>query len=146
MVHGANVATTWDQMQTLFLDKYKEYCKANDSRGDDIFIISQKEEESLEDYVSHFLYTLQKNPQHVLSEDSQNLVFLRGVHDNCLEALDLMAGGDVYQSSWDDLKKISQNYSWSTMKKGRGPCSTVTRGTRQGILKLEICNMLLDFK
>ena len=55
---GANVACTWDEMQTLFLDKYKEYCKENDSRGDDIFRISQKEDETLEDYVSCFLYTL----------------------------------------------------------------------------------------
>ena len=66
---GANAIGTWDEMQTLFLDKYKEYCKASSSRGDDIFKISQREEESLEDYVSRFLYTLQKNPQHVLSED-----------------------------------------------------------------------------
>ena len=48
---GANATGTWDEMQTLFLDKYKEYCKANDSRGDDIFRISQKEGETLEDYV-----------------------------------------------------------------------------------------------
>ena len=59
---GANVVGTWDEMQTLFLDKYKEYCKAFGSKGDDIFGISQKEEETLEDYVSHFLFTLQKNP------------------------------------------------------------------------------------
>ena len=71
----------------------------------------------MEDYVSHFLYTLQKNPQH-MSKDSQKLVFLRGVNDDCLEALDLMASGDVYQTSYDDLKKICQNYSRSTMKKG----------------------------
>ena len=52
---GANVATTWDEMQALFLEKYKEYCKESGTRGDDIFKISQKEEEILEDYVSHFL-------------------------------------------------------------------------------------------
>ena len=81
------------------MDKYKEYCKAYGSRGDDVFKISKKEEETLEDYVSQFLYTLQKNPQHVLLKDSQKLVFLGGVTDNCLEALDLMASGDVYQAS-----------------------------------------------
>ena len=125
---GANALDTWDEMKTLFLDKYKEYCKVNDSRGDDIFRISQKEDETLEDYISRFLYTLQKNPQHVLTEDSQKLVFLRGVNDNSLEALDLMVGGDVYQSSWDDLKKICLNYSRSTMKKGRGHRTTTTKG------------------
>ena len=103
---GANAVGTWDEMQTLFLEKYKEYYKANDSRGDDVFRMSQKEDETLEDYVSQFLYALQKNPQHVLTEVSQKLVFLRGVKEDCLEALDLMASGDAYQSSWDDLKKI----------------------------------------
>ena len=53
----------------------------------------------MEDYVLHFLYTLQKNPQHVLSKDSQKLVFLRGVNDNYLQALNLIGGGDVYQAS-----------------------------------------------
>ena len=55
---GANVAKTWDEIQTLFLEKYKEYCKANDSRGDDVFRMSQKKDETLEDYVSRFLYAL----------------------------------------------------------------------------------------
>ena len=70
----------------------------------------------MEDSISHFLYIPQKNPHHVLSEDLQKLLFLRGVNDNCLEALTI--GGDVYQSSWDDLKKICKNYLRSTMKKG----------------------------
>ena len=133
---GANVVGTWDEMQALFLDKCKEYWKASSSREDDIFRISQKEEEILEDYVSRFLYKLQKKPQHTLFKDSQKLVFLRGVNDDYLEALNLMTGGDVYQASWDYLKKIYQNYSRLTMKKDRGPHSIVTKGISQGISKL----------
>ena len=143
---GANEAGTWDEFQTFFLEKYKEYCKENDSRRDDIFRMSKKEDETLEDYVSLFLYALQKNPQHVLTEDSQKLVFLRGVKEDCLEALDLMDGGDVYQSSWDDLKKICFKYSRSAMKKGRGHQSITTKGINQGISKLEISNLLSYFK
>ena len=143
---GANVARTQDEMKTVFLEKYKEYCKENDSRGDDVFQMSQKEDDTLEDYVSQFLYALQKNPQHVLTEDSQKLVFLRGVKEDCLEALDLMVGSDVYQSSWDDLKKICFNYSRSEMKKGRGHQSLTNKGTNQGISKLEISNLLTNFK
>lgn len=143
---GANVIGTWDEMQTLFLEKYKDYCKESDPRGDEIFRISQKEDETLEDYVSCFLYIMQKNPQHVLAEDSQKLIFLRGVNNNCLEALDLMASGDISQISWDDLKKIYLNYSRSTMKKGRGYQSTVTKGISQGISKLKISNLLSFFK
>ena len=108
--------------------------------------MSQKEDERLEDYVSCCLYELQKNPQHVLIDYSRKLVFLRGVNDNCMEALDLMASGYVYQSSSDDLKKICLNYLRSPMKKCRGHWSTTTKGICQGISKLEISNLLLDFK
>ena len=45
----ANAVGSWDEMQTLFLEKYKEYHKANDSRGDNVFQMSQKEDETLED-------------------------------------------------------------------------------------------------
>ena len=114
--------------------------------GDDIFRISKKEDETLEDYVSHFWYIMQKNFQHVLAEDSKKLVFLRGVNDNCMEALDLMGGGDIYQSSWDDFKKIYLNHSRSIVKKGRGCRSTVTKGISHGISKLEISNLLSYFK
>jgi len=114
---GANATTTWHETQALFMEKYKEYWKASSKRGDDIFRISHKEEETLEDYVSQFLYTLQKNPQHTLSEDSQKLVFLRGVNDDYLEVLDLMVGGDVYQDYWNEFKKICKKYSRKTMKK-----------------------------
>ena len=55
---GANIVATWNETQTMFLYKYKEYFKENDSSGDGIFRISQKEDETLEDYVSHFLYML----------------------------------------------------------------------------------------
>ena len=82
----------------------------------------------------------------MLSEDSQKLVFLRGVNDNCLEVLDLMAGGDVYQASWDDLKTVCQNYSRSTMKKGRGPHSIAIKGISQDIMKIEISNLLSNSK
>ena len=59
---GANATGTWDEMKTLFLDKCKEYFKASGSRGDDVFQISQKEEETLEDYVSHFFVYTAKEP------------------------------------------------------------------------------------
>ena len=63
----------------------------------------------MEDYVSRFLYTLQKNPHHTLSEDSQKLVFLRGVNDNCLEALDLMASNDYINLPRMTSRKLVKN-------------------------------------
>ena len=57
-----------------------------------------------------------------------------------------MAGGDVYQSSWDDLKKICFNYSRLVMKNGRGHWFLTNKGINQGISNIEISNLLTYFK
>ena len=116
-------------------------------KGDDIFKMSQKEGETLEDYVSRFLFNVQRNTQHNLNEESKKHLFLRGVQEESMEALDLMAGGDVTQKTWNDIKEICQNYSRATMKKGRGLRSLPhkTNGG-SGASKMELSNLLFDFK
>lgn len=117
MSMGRGVVDSWAAMQTKFLKKYKEYCKSG-IKGDDIFRIQQKEDESLEDYISRFMFSLKKNSNHTLNEDSQKLLFLRGISDAYIDALDLMGGGDITQLPWDDIKKICLNYSQENVKKG----------------------------
>ena len=48
---GANAIPNWQAMKDLFLDKYKDYCQGPDLKGDEIFKMSQREDETLEDYV-----------------------------------------------------------------------------------------------
>ena len=96
---GANAVQDWQDMKNLFLTKYKDYCWGPDLKGDDIFKISQREDETLEDYIAQFLFNLQRNTQHQLNEASQKHIFLKGVHDRSMEALDLMAGGDITQKT-----------------------------------------------
>lgn len=92
---GANVMADWPAMSNLFLNKYKEYCRGHDLKGDDIFKMPQKEDETLEDYVARFMFNLQCNTHHQLNEESQKHLFLKGVHDRSMEALDLMTRGDI---------------------------------------------------
>lgn len=92
---GANAIQDWQAMKTLFLEKYKDYCRGLDLKGDKIFKMSQRENETLVDYVARFLFKIQHNTQHQLNEASQKHIFLKGVHDRSMEALDLMAGGDI---------------------------------------------------
>jgi hypothetical protein len=75
MILGRGVVHTWATMQTKFLEKYKEYCKIG-RKGDDIFRIQQKEDGSLEDYISRFMFSLKKNSDHTLNEESHKLFFL----------------------------------------------------------------------
>jgi hypothetical protein len=55
---GANIVAHWPAMSNLFISKYKEYCRGRDLKGDNIFKMSQKEEETLEDYVLRFMFNL----------------------------------------------------------------------------------------
>lgn len=94
---GKDVVLDWDTMKTLFLKKYQDYCRGLNRRRDHIFKISQKEDETLEDYVEIFQFSLKKNPQNKLSEESLKLVFLRGVNEDCMDALNLIGQGDISQ-------------------------------------------------
>jgi len=57
--------------------------------------MQQHQDESLEDYVEHFLYILQKSKYTNLQDDAIKIVFLRGIIDDYVETLNLMASGDV---------------------------------------------------
>ena len=92
---GANAIQNWQAMKNLFLDKYKDYCWGLDLKGDEFFKISQREDETLEDYVTQFSFNLQCSMQHQLNEASQKHIFLKGVHDRRMEALELMDRDDI---------------------------------------------------
>lgn len=66
----------------------------------------QKEDENLEEYISRFLFSLKKKSDHTLNQESQKLLFPKGINDSCIDSLDLMGGGDITQVPWDDIKKI----------------------------------------
>lgn len=142
---GRGVVDTWATMQTKFLEKYKEYCKSG-SKGDDIFRIQQKEDENVEDYISRFMFSLKNNSDHTLNEESQKLLFLRGINETYIYALDLIGGGDITQVPWEDIQKICLNYSCAIVKKGRGYQATVGKSSANGVSRMEISNFLSDFK
>lgn len=54
-----NSIQTWEDMKYVFLQRYQHYCRVND----DIFGMTQGEEESLEEYVECFQYNLQRSKQ-----------------------------------------------------------------------------------
>jgi hypothetical protein len=47
---GGSTISTWDDMQTTFLEKYQDYCKSQNIK-EELFKFAQKEDESLEDCV-----------------------------------------------------------------------------------------------
>ena len=54
---GEHTIASWDEMKKFFLKNDQAYCRARDSK-EDIFIMKQQEDESLEEYLERFLYNL----------------------------------------------------------------------------------------
>lgn len=50
----------------------------------------KKKDGSLEDYMSRFLFNFKKSPHYELNEESQNILFIRGIDGVCTKALDIM--------------------------------------------------------
>ena len=81
-------------MKKSFLWKYQEYCRPKKSWRD-IFKIQQLEDESLEVYLERFVYTLHKFKYSDLWEDAVRTLFLKGISEDLLESLNIMATGDI---------------------------------------------------
>jgi len=81
-------------MKKKFLAKYQPYCRSKDSK-EDIFKMSQSEDESLEEYLENFLYNVQKSKQTNLPLDVICTIFLKGILDENLDALNLMGARDI---------------------------------------------------
>jgi hypothetical protein len=92
-LEGNNI-TSWEKMKQTFIDKYRDYCKAKDTR-DEIFRMVQGENESLEDYEEIFQLSYKRAHSCTLDEESLKLVLLRGVR-RLMETLNLLANGDIF--------------------------------------------------
>ena len=87
---GESSIRSWEHMKAIFLKKYQDYCKYEDSRND-IFKIQQLEDESLEDCMEQFAYTSQKLKYYDLPDDGVETLFLKGILEEYIETLNLMA-------------------------------------------------------
>lgn len=112
---GGNCIQTCEDMKNVFLEKYQDYCHA----GEDIFGITQGENESLEDYVERFRYNLQKSKHKNLGKETLKTLLLKGIKDEFLESLNLVGVGDVSHLSYDDVCKLCISYSRGISKFGK---------------------------
>ena len=58
---GGGVINDWDQMKGAFLKKYQDYCRSRKLK-DEIFQMTTRPNETLEEYVECFQYNLQRSP------------------------------------------------------------------------------------
>jgi hypothetical protein len=102
-------------MKDIFLKKYQDYCKTKESCND-IFKIQQLEDENLKYYMERFGYISQKPKYHDLPEDAIRDIFLKGILEEYLEMLNLMASGDISHKPFDEICEMCKNYSRSRAK------------------------------
>jgi hypothetical protein len=138
----------WEDMKKKFLTKYQPYCKSKDSK-EDIFKMTQSEEESLEEYLEKFLYNMHKSKQANLPLDVIRTIFLKGISNENLEALNLMGVGDISHLPFPKIAELCKKYSRGKAKRGIGQRDNVTRSTKSisnGVTKIELGNLLESFK
>jgi hypothetical protein len=100
---GGNNIGRWAEMKETFQKSYLDYCKEKYHK-EKILRMTQKEDESIEDYVECFQYNLQWSKQSSkLGDETLQIIFLRGIKDYCMDILNLMGVGDVSQLSYGDI-------------------------------------------
>ena len=113
-----NSITSWAQMKQAFNNKYWDYCRSKEIKGE-IFRMTMGSDESLEDYKERFQLSY-KRARCTLDPESLKLVLLRGVPNDLLDTLHLLVGGDIYQLPCEDIKTVFRNHSRVAQRRGRG--------------------------
>jgi hypothetical protein len=140
---------SWEDMKTKFLKKYQDSCKTKDSRND-IFKMQQQDEESLEDFLERFIFTFQKSKYNDLQDEAVKTLFLKGVLEEYIDTLNLMASGDIYQKNFATICELCRTYSRSKGKAAKSVREPVNKNTKTstsgGVTKVELGNLLENFK
>ena len=99
---GGGTINNWDKMKNIFLNKYQDYCRTWDLK-DEIFDMTAKDNETLEEYVERFQYNLQRSPYTMLSKDILKATMLKGMKEEWVETLNIMGKGYIYQEEYDEI-------------------------------------------
>jgi hypothetical protein len=105
-------------MKDIFLKKYQDYCKTKESCND-IFKVQQLEDKNLEDYMERFAYISKKSKYHDLPDDAVRDLFLKGISEEYLKILNLMASSDISYKPFSEICEMCKNYSRSRDKTGK---------------------------
>ena len=101
--------------------------------------------EFLEDYQERFQLSY-KRARCTLDPESMKLVLLRGIPKDLLDTLHLLAGGDIYQLAYDDIKTVFRNHSRANGKRSRGSQPLANTSSSNSSLRNKLENRLEDFK
>jgi hypothetical protein len=145
---GGGTINSWDEMKQAFLTKYQDYCRTRDLK-DEIFQMTAKENETLEEYVERFQYNLQRSPYGTLPGEVLKATLIKGMKDEWVETLNLMGKGDIYQETYDNIVQLCIRCSRGSTQTRSGMRTPLTRNnniTSGGVTRAEVGNLLENFK
>jgi len=114
-----------------------------------MFKMTQKEEESLEDYLERFHYIVKRALQNHLYLDTLKVIFLRRNIDEWINVLNLMGKGYISHLTYPKICDLCKHISRWKSKYGKGPkdaISRVNKSTTNGVSRTDIDNLLDNFK
>ena len=76
--------------------------------------MSQKEDESLEDFMQRLEYNVQRSRHLYLDTNILKMIFLRGIRDEHLDILNLLGKGHISKESYQDILTLCQRSSRGT--------------------------------
>ena len=91
-------------MKAVFLNRYQDYCRSRELK-DEIFQMTAKPNETLEEYVERFQYNLQRSPYASLPlpDNVLKTTLIKGMKEQWVETLNIMGKGDIYQENFVDI-------------------------------------------
>jgi hypothetical protein len=112
--------------------------------------MQKQDEEILEDFLERFTYTLQKSKYNDLQDEAIKTLFLKGVLEEYIDTLNLMASGDIYQKNFEAISELCRTYSRSKGKAAKSVRELVNKNTKTstsgGVTRVELGNLLENFK
>jgi len=93
---GVHSITIWGQMKEAFLGKCKDYCLPT-NRKEEVFKVTQKEDENLEDLVERFFYNVKREEMDNLDEETLKPLLLKAIKADWINFLNLTRKGDITQ-------------------------------------------------
>lgn len=135
---GENVVSTWEDIQMAFLEKCQDYCKSWNVK-EELFKFTQKEDESLEDCVERFNYTLQRWGHFDLDKEILKIILLQSLLEDSMELLKIFIKGDISKEKFKDIFKSCIQCWRGLVRNKEAVCSG--KGSSGGVTKEEIENL-----
>ena len=109
----------------------------------------QEEDENLEDLVERLQYNLEISDHPNMSKDILKSILLKGVHDDCLDMLNMLGKWDISKESYDEIVNLCNRCSRGAVNRPKSRDSTylrVQKSASGGATRPEIGNLLEEFK